>query len=65
MTFADFARRGFGELSFAATLVGAIILVLEYTRPADATERDRVLLRRLELALVIALRSSSSPPSDE
>jgi len=55
VTFADFARRGFGELSFAATLVGAIILVLEYTRPADATERDQVLLRRLELALVIAL----------
>jgi hypothetical protein len=55
VTFADFARRGFGELSFAATLVGAIILVLEYTRPANATERDRVVLRRLELALVIAL----------
>lgn len=55
VTFADFARRGFGELSFAATLVGAIILILEYTRPADATERDRALLRRLELALVIAL----------
>jgi len=55
VTFADFARRGFGELSFAATLVGAIILVLEYTRPADATERDRVVLRRLELALIIAL----------
>ncbi|MDP9205355.1 MAG: DUF4173 domain-containing protein [Gemmatimonadota bacterium] len=55
VTFADFARRGFGELSFAATLVGAIILVLEYARPADATERDRAILRRLELALVIAL----------
>jgi hypothetical protein len=55
VTFADFARRGFGELSFAATLVGAIILVLEYTRPADTTERDRGLLRRLELGLVIAL----------
>jgi uncharacterized protein DUF4153 len=55
VTFADFARRGFGELSFAATLVGAIILVLEYTRPGDATERNRVVLRRLELALVIAL----------
>jgi hypothetical protein len=55
VTFADFARRGFGELSFAATLVGAIILVLEYARPAEATERERALLRRLELALVIAL----------
>ena len=55
ITFADFARRGFGELSFAATLVGAIILVLEYARPADATERDRAILLRLELALVIAI----------
>ena len=55
VTFADFARRGFGELSFAATLVGAIILFLEYTRPRDATESERTLLRRLELALVIAL----------
>jgi hypothetical protein len=55
VTFADFARRGFGELSFAATLVGAIILILEFTRPAAATERDRVVLRRLELGLVIAL----------
>ncbi|MEO8580616.1 MAG: DUF4173 domain-containing protein [Gemmatimonadales bacterium] len=55
VTFADFARRGFGELSFAVTLVGAIILVLEYARPTAATERDRLVLRRLELALVIAL----------
>lgn len=55
VTFADYARRGFGELSFAATLVGAIIIVLEYARPAQATDRDRAVLRRLELALVIAL----------
>ena len=55
VTFADFARRGFGELSFAATIVAAIILVLEFMRPADATERDRAILRRLELALVVAL----------
>ncbi|PYO50263.1 MAG: hypothetical protein DMD72_02875 [Gemmatimonadetes bacterium] len=55
VTFADFARRGFGELSFAATIVGAIVIILEFARPADATDRDRVVLRRLELALVIAL----------
>jgi hypothetical protein len=55
VTFAEFARRGFGELSFAVTLVGAIILVLEHARPAEASERDRTVLRRLELALVIAL----------
>jgi hypothetical protein len=55
VTFAEYARRGFGELSFAATIVGAIILVLEYARPADATERDRKMLARLELALLVAL----------
>jgi hypothetical protein len=55
VTFAEYARRGFGELSFAATIVGAIILILEFTRPADATERDRRMLVRLELALLVAL----------
>ena len=55
VTFSDFARRGFGELSFAATLVAAIIIILEYARPLDATEQDRAVLRRLELALVVAL----------
>lgn len=55
VTFAEYARRGFGELSFAATIVGAIILILEYARPADATERDRRMLARLELALLVAL----------
>ncbi len=55
VTFAEYARRGFGELSFAVTIVGAIILILEYARPADATERDRRMLTRLELALLVAL----------
>ncbi|HEX6628025.1 MAG TPA: DUF4153 domain-containing protein, partial [Gemmatimonadaceae bacterium] len=55
VTFAEFARRGFGQLSFAVTLVGAIIILLEYARPADITERDRTMLRRLEFSLVIAL----------
>ena len=55
ITFADFARRGFGELSFAVTIVGAIIIVLEYARPADLTTRDRALLQRLDFALIIAL----------
>lgn len=55
VTFAEYARRGFGELSLAATIVGALILILEYTRPADATERDRRVLVRLELALLVAL----------
>ena len=55
VTFAEYARRGFGELSFAATIVGAIILVLEYARPSDASEKDRTLLMRLEVALLVAL----------
>jgi len=55
VTFAEFARRGFGQLSFAATLVGAIILILEYARPFTATERERATLRHLELALIVAL----------
>ena len=55
VTFAEFARRGFGELSFAVTIVGAIIILLEYARPVDATERDRRFLQRLDFALLIAL----------
>jgi hypothetical protein len=55
VTFADYARRGFGELSVAATIVGAIILVLEYARPTETTDTDRKSLRRLELALLVAL----------
>ncbi len=55
VTFAEYARRGFGELSFAATIVGAIIIILEYARPAEATEQDRKKLVRLELALLGAL----------
>jgi hypothetical protein len=55
VTFAEFARRGFGELSTAATIVGAIILVLEYTRPAEASENDRATLLKLEVVLLVAL----------
>ena len=55
VTFAEYARRGFGELSFAATIVGAIIIILAYTRPTEATEQDRKKLVRLEIALLIAL----------
>jgi hypothetical protein len=55
VTFAEFARRGFGELTFAATIVSALIIILEFTRPLDTTPRDRDLLRRLEIALIVAL----------
>ena len=55
VTFAEFARRGFGELSFAVTIVGAIIIILEYARPATLSDRDRATLQRLDFALIIAL----------
>jgi hypothetical protein len=55
ITFAEFARRGFGELSFAVTIVGAIIIILEYARPSDLTEDERATLRRLDFALLLAL----------
>ena len=55
VTFAEFARRGFGELSIAVTLVGAIIILLHYARPPATSERDEAILQRLELALIIAL----------
>jgi hypothetical protein len=55
VTFAEYARRGFGELSFAATIVGAMILVLEYARPSTTGERDRMMMMRLEIALLVAL----------
>jgi hypothetical protein len=55
VTFAEFARRGFGELSFAVTIVGAIIIILEYARPVDLASHDRAVLQRLDFALIIAL----------
>ena len=55
VTFAEYARQGFGELSLAATIVGAIILLLEYARPVELSERDRLMFVRLELALLLAL----------
>ncbi|HEX9606375.1 MAG TPA: DUF4173 domain-containing protein [Gemmatimonadaceae bacterium] len=55
VTFAEYARRGFGELSFAATIVGAMILVLEYARPSTIGERDSKMMMRLEIALLVAL----------
>lgn len=55
VSFAEFARKGFAQLSFAVTIVGAIILFLEYARPLSTEAGDRASLRWLEFALVIAL----------
>lgn len=54
-TFAEYARRGFAQLSVAVTLVGGLILVLEATRAADLDAGQRRLLVRLEAALLVAL----------
>jgi uncharacterized protein DUF4153 len=55
VSFAEFARKGFAQLSFAVTIVAAIILFLEYARPSSADARSGSNLLRLEIALVIAL----------
>jgi Domain of unknown function (DUF4173) len=55
VSFAEFARKGFAQLSFAVTIVAAIILFLEYARPASVDARAGSNLLRLEIALVIAL----------
>jgi Domain of unknown function (DUF4173) len=55
VTFAEYARKGFAELSLAVTIVGGIILVLEVTRPRDTNQRMRSSLVSLEAALLIAL----------
>jgi Domain of unknown function (DUF4173) len=55
VSFAEYARKGFAQLSFAVTIVAGIILFLEYARPGSADARQDSKLRRLELALVIAL----------
>ena len=55
ISFAEFARKGFAQLSLAVTIVGAIILVLEHARPSQINVHDQTSLRRLEIALVIAL----------
>lgn len=55
VTFAEYARSGFAELSFAVTIVGAIVLVLESRRPSDADTEARRTLARLQATLLIAL----------
>ena len=52
VTFAEYARRGFAELSVAVTLVGGVILLLEATR---APGPGAAALVRLEIALLVAL----------
>lgn len=54
-TFAEYARRGFAQLSVAVTLVGGLIIVLEATKAPDLDPDRRRLLVRLEAVLLIAL----------
>jgi len=55
VTFAEYARRGFAELSVAVTLVGAVILVLEAVRPKEPDAGRKLSLVNLELAALVAL----------
>ncbi len=55
VTFAEYARQGFAELSVAVTLVGAVILVLEAVRPKEPDGGRRLSLVNLELAALVAL----------
>ncbi len=55
VTFADYARKGFAELSIAVTLVGGVILALKAMRSGDMDSRRQTSLVRLETALLIAL----------
>ncbi len=55
VTFAEYARRGFAELSVAVTLVAGAILLLEAARPREVEVRDEQFVLRLEAALLVAL----------
>jgi len=55
VTFAEYARQGFAELSVAVTLVGAVILLLEATRPKEPDAAGKLSLVNLELAALVAL----------
>jgi hypothetical protein len=54
VTYADYARRGFAELSIAATLVTGVILIVERVRmPGD--DQARRFVPRTEFAALIAI----------
>jgi hypothetical protein len=55
ITFAEYARRGFAELSVAVTLVGAVLLVLHATRRKEPDTGGKLSFVNLELAALIAL----------
>jgi hypothetical protein len=55
VTFAEYARRGFAELSVAVTLVVAVILVLQATRQKERATGGKLSLVNLELAAIVAL----------
>jgi hypothetical protein len=56
VTFAEYARRGFFELSLAATVVGGLIVLLEATRAGDLDADSHRSIKRLEIALLIAVQ---------
>lgn len=55
VTFAEYARQGFAQIAVAATLAGAIIIVLERTRPRDVDSPTLPRLVQIETAILVAL----------
>jgi hypothetical protein len=55
ITFADYARQGFAQIAVAATLAGAIILVLERTRAREIQSATASQLVPIETAILVAL----------
>jgi uncharacterized protein DUF4153 len=55
VTFAEYARQGFAQIAVAATLAGAIIVILERTRSRDVSPAAVARLITLETAILVAL----------
>lgn len=53
VTYAEYARRGFGQLCVVVTIVAAVILLAEKFREPTATAQSRTL-RKMEFALIAA-----------
>lgn len=55
VTFAEYARQGFAQLSVAVTMVSGIIVLLARLRPVEVSPGDVRVLGRMEAALFVAL----------
>ena len=53
VTYAEYARRGFGQLCVVVTIVAAVVILAERIRDAAGTRQSQTL-RKMEIALVAA-----------